>query len=268
MSALADGGICVSPLVIVFALLPVLSTFLGGYAVFRLRHRLHPVMAFSAGILVATAFVDLMPEALDLVTATEPALAVGAAALVGFLLFSAVESFVHRASYEHAHDPGVDPHLPHEHAAGAFKGSRMGIVGPLGLVVHSGLDGVAIGLGFAASAEVGIIVGLAVMAHDFADGINITTLTLESGGSRRTALTILAMDAVAAPIGALIGISLGVSAGVLGLLLAAFAGVFVAIGAGHLLPEAQHQRPLQAPPLVLLAALGAALVIVIRLLAE
>ena len=143
----------------------------------------------------------------------------------------------------------------------------MGILGPLGLVVHSGLDGVAIGLGFAASAEVGIVVGLAVMAHDFADGINITTLTLEGGGSRRTVLTILALDAVAAPIGALIGISLGVTPAVLGILLAAFAGVFVAVGAGHLLPEAQHE-PLQAPPLVLLAALGAALVIAIRLLGE
>jgi ZIP family zinc transporter len=256
-----------SPLVVVFALLPVLSTFLGGLAVFRLRHRLHPVMAFSAGILVATAFVDLLPESLDLVTAGQPALAVGAAALVGFLLFSAVESFVHRSSYEHEHDPGVDPRQPHDHAAGHAKGSRFGIIGPLGLVLHSGLDGVAIGLGFAASAEVGIIVGLAVMAHDFADGINITTLTLQGGGSRRTVLAILAMDAVAAPIGALIGISLGVTESVLGLLLAAFAGVFVAIGAGHLLPEAQHQRPLQAPPLVLLAALGAGLVILIRLLA-
>lgn len=256
-----------SPLVIVFALLPVVSTFLGGFAVFRLRHRLHPVMAFSAGILVATAFVDLLPEALELVDVDETALVIGVAALVGFLLFSAVESFVHRSSYEHEHDPGVDPHLPHEHATGQARGSRMGILGPLGLVVHSGLDGVAIGLGFAASAEVGIVVGLAVMAHDFADGINITTLTLEGGGSRRTVLTILALDAVAAPIGALIGISLGVTPDVLGILLAAFAGVFVAVGAGHLLPEAQHQKPLQAPPLVLLAALGAALVIAIRLLA-
>ena len=257
-----------SPLLIVFALLPVLSTFLGGFAVFRLRHRLHPVMAFAAGILVATAFVDLLPEALDLVDIDESALAVGAAALVGFLLFSAVESFVHRSSYEHEHDPGIDPDQPHDHAAGHAKGTRMGILGPLGLVVHCGLDGVAIGLGFAASAEVGIVVGLAVMAHDFADGINITTLTLEGGGSRRTVLTILAMDAVAAPIGALIGVSIGVTAGVLGMLLAAFAGIFIAIGAGHLLPEAQHQKPLQAPPLVLLAAFGAAVVVAIRLLAQ
>lgn len=256
-----------SPLVIVFAFLPVLSTFLGGLAVFRLRHRLHPVMAFSAGILVATALVDLLPESLELVEGAEPAVVAGTAALVGFLLFSAVESFVHRASYEHEHEPGVDPRQPHEHEHPPTA-SRLGIVGPLGLVVHSGLDGVAIGLGFAAGTEIGIVVGLAVMAHDFADGINITTLTLESGLGRRTALVILAMDAVAAPIGAFIGISLGVTAGVLGVLLAAFAGVFIAIGAGHLLPEAQHQRPLQAPPLVLLAAGGALLVVVIRLLAE
>lgn len=255
-----------SPLVILFALLPVVSTFLGGLAVFRLRHRLHPVMAFSAGILVATALVDLMPEALELVEAAEPALIVGIAALVGFLLFSSAESFVHRSSYEHEHEPGVDPHLPHDHAH-SQPTTRMGIIGPLGLVVHSTLDGVAIGLGFAASAEVGIVVGLAVMAHDFADGINITTLALEGGGSRRTALTLLAIDAVAAPVGAFIGITLGVSTAVLGILLAVFVGVFVAIGAGHLLPEAQHQRPLQAPPLVVLAALGALLVVAIRLIA-
>ncbi|HVQ21742.1 MAG TPA: hypothetical protein VMT36_00595, partial [Candidatus Saccharimonadia bacterium] len=78
---------------------------------------------------------------------------------------------------------------------------------------------------------------------------------------------LLAIDAVAAPVGAFIGITLGVSTAVLGVLLAVFAGVFVAIGAGHLLPEAQHQRPLQAPPLVLLAALGALLVVAIRLIA-
>lgn len=257
-----------SPLVLLFAFLPVLSTFLGGFAVFRLHHRLHPIMAFSAGILVATALVDLLPESLELVEGGLGAFAIGIAALIGFLLFSAVESFVHRATYEHGHEPGVDPEAPHEHAPGQGGSTRMGLVAPIGLIVHSGLDGMAIGLGFAASVEVGLVVGLAVMAHDFADGINITTLTFRGGGSRRTAIAILTMDALAAPIGALIGLSLGVSPEVLGVLLAGFIGVFIAIGAGHLLPEAQHQRPLQAPPLVFLAALGALLVVGIRLLAE
>jgi zinc transporter ZupT len=51
---------------------------------------------------------------------------------------------------------------------------------------------------------------------------------------------------------------------VLGFLLAGFSGVFLAIGAGHLLPEAQHHRPGASPWLVLLAAAGACLVLAIR----
>lgn len=50
----------------------------------------------------------------------------------------------------------------------------------------------------------------------------------------------------------------------LGLLLAWFAGVFLAIGAGHLLPEAQHHRAAHAPWLVVLAAVGAGIVLVVR----
>ena len=50
---------------IAFAILPFFSTLLGGTAAIRLRHRLHPFMAFAAGVLVATALADLLPEATD-----------------------------------------------------------------------------------------------------------------------------------------------------------------------------------------------------------
>jgi zinc transporter ZupT len=53
---------------------------------------------------------------------------------------------------------------------------------------------------------------------------------------------------------------------VLGFLLASFSGVFIAIGAGHLLPEASHSRPGASPLLVLLTGAGAALVRVLRML--
>jgi hypothetical protein len=42
--------------------------------------------------------------------------------------------------------------------------------------------------------------------------------------------------------------------------------VFIAIGAGHLLPEAEQHRPGVAPALVGLAALGAVVVVVVRTL--
>ena len=74
----------------------------------------------------------------------------------------------------------------------------------------------------------------------------------------------LALDALAPPGGVLLSTVVAVSSGTLGLLLGGFAGVFVAIGASHLLPEAQHQRPGAAPALWLVAVAGAAVPVAVR----
>ena len=76
---------------------------------------------------------------------------------------------------------------------------------------------------------------------------------------------VLLLDALAPPIGAVIGTVTQLNDTVLGFLLAVFSGVFLAIGAGHLLPEAQHGRPGSSPTLVLIAGAGAIVVLAIRL---
>lgn len=255
-----------SPVVLLFALLPVGSTILGGFAAYRLRHRLHPVMALAAGALVATALVNLLPEAVELTEGFDGPIGPGALAVVGYLLFTAVEALVHRETYEHRHPPLESHEHPHEHpepepVAGS---SAVGVLGPIGLIVHSFMDGLAIGLGFEASPELGLLVGLAVLAHDFADGINIATLALAAGGSTRYAATVVGLDAIAAPVGVLAAALLVPEPHVLGWLLALFAGVFIAIGAGHLLPEAQHRRQGGTWPLVALAGGGALAVVLVR----
>ena len=253
-------------MLIAFAVLPFFSTLLGGFGALRLRHRLHPFMAFAAGVLVATALTDLLPESTDLVhdalPATLPFLS-GAVAVLGFLVFSLLDAFVHRETWEHEHQrvaPAVAGDAPHEHA----QSSRLGLVGPASLIVHSTLDGLAIGLAFRANEGVGLLVGLAVLAHDFADGMNVVTLTLSSGNRARPARVLLVLDALAPVVGAAVGTFIDMNSGVLGLLLALFAGVFLAIGAGHLLPEAHHQQPSASPLLIGLAATGAVVVIAIR----
>ena len=163
-------------MLIAFAILPFFSTLLGGTAAIRLRHRLHPFMAFAAGVLVATAVADLLPEGTALIgTGANPVLP-GAAVVLGFLAFSALEAFVHRETWEHEHQR-LAPHSaatdPHEHvSAVARPDSPLTLLGPISLIAHSTLDGLAIGLAFRANAEVGLLVGLAVLAHDFADGMN------------------------------------------------------------------------------------------------
>jgi ZIP family zinc transporter len=251
----------------VVGILPFFSTLLGGYAVFRLRHRLHVVMAAAAGILVATALVDLLPESIELIGGEQAAFVAGAAAVLGYLIYAAVEAFIHQASYEHEHGAGQDPHTPHEHDAPVSRArSALGWLAPAGLIVHSVLDGLAIGLGFEAGPEVGVVVTLAVLVHDFADGLNIVTVAFAGGRGRAGALVLLGLDAVASIVGILISQVIVLAPEGLGLLLGIFAGAFVAIGASHLLPEAQHRQGASVSPLVAMTVLGALVVVVTRTL--
>ena len=240
--------------------LPFFSTIAGGFAALRLQHRLHALMALASGVVVATAIADLLPEALEL-AGFDRVVEVGIAAVAGFIGFSFLEAFLHQSSFEHADDEGHVGERP------GVRRDGVGIIGllpPLSLVMHSAMDGLVIGLAFQAGDEIGLIVLLAVLLHDFADGMNVATVALEAARGERLAVGFVLLDAVAAPAGGALSTLVTVDPVTLGLLLATFAGVFLAIGAGHLLPESQHRDPSRGPVMVSLAAIGAAIVLAVR----
>jgi ZIP family zinc transporter len=138
------------------------------------------------------------------------------------------------------------------------------MLAPASLIIHSTLDGFAIGVAFQAGTGLGVIVLLAVLAHDFADGMNVVTLALDAARGRGLAIGFLVLDALAPVIGAGLSLVVAIPDVTLGWLLAGFSGVFVAIGASHLLPESQHGHPSQGPALIGLTAVGASLVLVVR----
>ncbi|HET7473295.1 MAG TPA: ZIP family metal transporter [Candidatus Limnocylindrales bacterium] len=258
------------------ALLPFFSTLAGGMAALRFHHRLHPFMAFAAGVLVATAVADLLPEASELIG--DRPIEVGIAFLVGYLLLAFIESFIHQQSFEHGyvdHDHGPD-RAAHGHRRAPFGSeppiragrSIFGLLAPASLIIHSTLDGFAIGVAFQAGAGLGLIVLLAVLAHDFADGMNVVTLALDAARGRGLAIGFLVLDALAPVIGAGLSLVVVIPDVALGWLLAGFSGVFIAIGASHLLPESQHGHATRGPALIGLTAVGAVLVLVVRSIAE
>ena len=71
------------------------------------------------------------------------------------------------------------------------------------LIGHSTLDGVSIGLAFQISSGVGVVVAIAVIAHDFADGINTVSVMIAHRNQLRHAALMLAADAIAPVVGAL-----------------------------------------------------------------
>jgi len=202
----------------------VFSTLAGGAVALRMARELTTAIALTGGIVVAVALFEVLPEAIQAVD--DPHL-VGTLVGAGFVFFFLAE----RALVLHHRDD--DAHI-HAHA-------KVGVLGAAGLSVHSFIDGLGIGLAFGVSTLTGVLVFVAVISHDFADGLNTVTFVLRQRGDRRRALRWLAVDAAAPFFGAIVGSLISISDENLAYLLALYSGFFLYVGASDLLPAA-HAR--------------------------
>jgi ZIP family zinc transporter len=208
------------PILFLIALVTFASTMIGGLVAVRFKKVLQYFFAFSSGALIAITFFDVLPESLK-IAGSVPVRTLMIAAVVSFLFFSLVERFF----------------LTHHHHEGEEHGHIMGPIGAIGLVAHSFLDGAAIGIAYQANASMGFIVALAVISHDFTDGINTVVIMLKNEQSVKQARVFLFIDAVAPVFGIIVASFFAIQASVLSVILAAFAGQFLYIGAANLLPE-------------------------------
>ncbi|HEV7449674.1 MAG TPA: ZIP family metal transporter [Candidatus Paceibacterota bacterium] len=209
------------------ALAAFAATMLGGWLALRLRDRLHLILGFSAGAVIAVAFFDLMPEALEL-GAGYGANNILVFVALGFLLYLLLD----RLLLLHSH---ADEHHDHTDVRGDVRAGSLSL--------HSLLDGIGIGLAFQVNAGVGLVVAVAVLAHDFSDGVNTISVITRHGGSYKKALRWLLVDAAAPVVGVAVTMFFSVTGEHLGALLALFAGFFLYIGASDLIPESHHAHP-------------------------
>jgi ZIP family zinc transporter len=208
-------------LAIPLAGLAVLAIFGGGLVALRLSHSLPTVIALSGGMVVAVALLEVLPESIEHIGEPHDAVPLVTLGFICFFLLERVLVLHHR-----------------DEPAEARSHQRVGVLGAVGLSLHSFTDGVGIGLAFGLDTETGYLVLLAVVSHGFADGLNTVTFVLSQSSDRRQAMRWLRVDAIAPLLGAVIGSLISVSDQTLGYLLAVYAGFFLYMGATDLLPEA------------------------------
>ncbi len=218
-------------MVLAIAFATFIATLIGGFFALKFRDKLHLVLGFSAGAVIGVAFFDLLPEALSLGQTYFDTSVIASFAALGFIAYLVIDRLITLGT----------PHESDEHAGHAHH--HRGTLGAASLVTHSFLDGVAIGLAFQVSSAVGWVVALAVLAHDFSDGINTVNMILKNNGSRTRALRWLFIGALAPVLGAASTMFFSLPQEALAVTLALFAGFFLCIGASDLVPEIHHGHP-------------------------
>jgi len=226
--------------IITFTIIGSIASLVGGIVLlykenFAMRIS-HLLSAFAAGALLATAFLDLLPEGIKeashLFEETGIQINIFAWTVVGFLTFFVLERAIHWSHH-------------HQIKEGEFSRKGPKAIVPLIIIgdsVHNFLDGVIIASTFFVSIPLGIITSLAVAAHEIPQEIGDFGILLNRGIKRAKVLWLNVLSAAVSLVGAVITFFLGDSVEmVIPIFLSLAAGFFIYIAAADLIPEIHNQ---------------------------
>ena len=214
------------------------------------------LVSLSAGVLLGTALLHVLPEAFE---GTAGPQALFATLLGGLLFFWLLEK---TELYRHDHHHEGDGH-EHHHHFDAQRAGRGGLSVLVGDTVHNFCDGVIIAAAFLADPKLGLVTALAIMAHEIPQEVGDYIVLLNAGFSRRRALAYNALSGLASVVGGVAAYFLiGPWGAALPYLLVVAASSFIYVAVADLLPQLQ-QRLSWRDTLTQVLWLGAGLLIVV-----
>ena len=207
------------------------------------------LISFAAGVLLTTAFLNLLPESIELTKSSSSMfLSPYFFLLLGFAMFYILEQaiVIHTCQEE-----GCNTH-------------SFGIIAAIGIAFHSLIDGVIIGIGFEVDYRIGLVSTVAVLVHELPEGIFTLGILLHAKMAVKKAVFYTVIVALATPVGAVVANAFAqkISLLVLGNIIAFAAGTFFYIGASDLLPQThQISRKANVPLVIFLVIFGGLFII-------
>jgi len=187
------------------------------------------LLSLAAGALLSTAFMHLLPEALESGRQAHQLFATLLVGLVFFFLLDKAELWHHGHEHHHGHAgdaAGSDGHAhvhahdlhrhdgrahAHRHAHGDAHDTAVPRTGTGGWAVLTGDsvhcfgDGILIASAFMADTRLGAVAALAVLAHEVPHHIGDLAVLRQTSGSRKAALLKVSLAGAVTPLGGLIG---------------------------------------------------------------
>ena len=219
------------------------------------RTRLLPgLVSFAVGALLGAAFLDLLPEAIHS-AAPAQVQGVGLAIALGVLGFFLLEKL---AFWHHGHEG----HMSHEelrrHAAGTMI--------LVGTGLHNLMDGVLLGATFLTSIHLGVVLAVAIIAHQIPQQVGDISVLLSTGMQRGRALLLSALSGATMVLGGLAAyFILGTAEAYIPYVLAIAAASLIYVAVADLIPGLhRHEGARLSMLTVLLIGAGIGLIWVIE----
>jgi zinc and cadmium transporter len=222
----------------------VLATFLGGLlsvlvaaslTVTVLTRVVRDLVSLSAGVLLGTALLNVLPEAFESQASPHSLFATLLGGLVFFFLLEKAEL------YRHQHHHEGDEH-EHHHGYDRAQAGRGGWTVLMGDSIHNFCDGIIIAAAFLTDVRLGVVTSLAIIAHEIPQEVGDYIVLLNAGFSRRKALLYNAASGLAAVAGGVLGYFIvGPWRGMFAYLLVIAASSFIYVAVADLIPQLQHR---------------------------
>jgi zinc transporter ZupT len=188
-------------------------------------------VGFASGILVSAAFMELIPEA----DVSSNAIFV----LLGFIVFYLVEKTI----------------MLHSCGEAECEAHSVDWIAIVGMASDNVVDGIGIAIGYATNPSLGLLITLAVIAHEIPQGFTTAALATRAGFRFWRIILFLLIAGAMYPIGSALASFIPVN--LYTMAIAFVAGDFIYIGAGDLLGEAHKKFNARVVISVVLGALVA-----------
>jgi zinc and cadmium transporter len=195
----------------------------------------HHLVSLSAGVLLSTALLNVLPEAFESKASPQALFATLLAGLIFFFLLEKAEL------YRHSHHHEGDGHHHHHHFDRQQAG-RGGWTVLMGDSIHNFCDGVIIAAAFLSDTQVGIVTALAIIAHEIPQEVGDYIVLLNAGFTRSKALLYNAVSGLAAVAGGVLGYFIvGPWVDLFPYLLVVASSSFIYVAVADLIPQLQHR---------------------------
>jgi zinc and cadmium transporter len=216
------------------------------------------MVSLSVGIMLSTSLLHALPEAFE--SQADPR-SLFATLLGGLLAFFVLEKM---AVLRHSHHHEGDGHH-HAHGHDAREAGKSGWMILIGDGMHNFTDGILIAAAFMADPNLGIVTGVAIVAHEIPQEIGDFIVLLNAGFSRLRAYVFNLLCSLMAVVGGLLGyFTLERASGLIPYVLVFASSGFIYIAVSDLMPQMQRRATVrESVPQVLLIGVGVLIVLLL-----